>query len=156
MPKTKSQSHNGLYYWHEREYQDTVLGTCFSKVPITFRAPKASCQTVIRLIWKVDLLTCFLKKKNKEYCEVWWLRTLALRRGELWHPKKARKVSGLLRNGPLVQMIQVTTHLGCAFPLGSLQGLQAMMSRKNRPLILADGWAGATMVLQINDVHCIY
>ena len=51
------------------------LGSRFSKVPRTVRARKASCQTVIRLFWKADLLISF-----KEDCEVWWLRTSALRR----------------------------------------------------------------------------
>ena len=32
---------------------------CFSKVPRTFRARKASCQTAIRLFSKADLLTRF-------------------------------------------------------------------------------------------------
>ena len=34
-------------------------GACFSKVPRTFRARKASCQTAIHLLDKADLLTCF-------------------------------------------------------------------------------------------------
>ena len=55
-------------------------GATFSKVPRTFRARKASFQTVIRLFWKADLLTCFLRKKSQEDCEVWWLRTSAWRR----------------------------------------------------------------------------
>ena len=55
-------------------------GACFSKVPITFRARKASRQTAICLAWKANPLTCFWCKKNKEDCEVWWLRTPPLRR----------------------------------------------------------------------------
>ena len=39
-------------------------GVCFSKVPRTFWARKASCQIAIRLFWKADLLTCFYCKKN--------------------------------------------------------------------------------------------
>ena len=53
---------------------------CFSKVPRTFQTRKASCQTAIRLFSKANLLTCFQCKKNKEDCEVWWLRTSALQR----------------------------------------------------------------------------
>ena len=44
--------------------------TCFSKVPITFRARKASCQTAIALFWKGDLLSvCFqwpVSRKSRE------------------------------------------------------------------------------------------
>ena len=41
------------------------------------------------------------------------LSVLELQR-ELWHPKMARKVSGLLRNGPLVLILsQVTLVVSC-------------------------------------------
>ena len=45
-----------------------------------FRSRKAGRQTSISLFWKADLLTCFWCGKNQEDCEVWWLRTSALRR----------------------------------------------------------------------------
>ena len=40
-------------------------GARFSKVPITFRARKAICETANRLFWKAGILTCF-KGKQKE------------------------------------------------------------------------------------------
>ena len=55
-------------------------GARFSKVPRTFRARKAICQTAIHLFWRADLFICFQYKKNLEDCQVWWLRTSALRR----------------------------------------------------------------------------
>ena len=63
-------------------------GACFWKVPWTFRARKASWQTAIRLLWKADLLTCFLmSEKTKSIAkfdglepQVWWLRASPLRR----------------------------------------------------------------------------
>ena len=39
-----------------------VPGARFSKVPKTFRARKAICETANRLFWKADLLTCFQGK----------------------------------------------------------------------------------------------
>ena len=45
-------------------------GARFSKVPKTFRARKAICETGNRLFWKVDLLTCFQGNKNQNDCEV--------------------------------------------------------------------------------------
>ena len=78
-------------------------GACFSKVPRTFRARKASYQTAFHLFWKANLLTCFKCKKNHEDCEVWWLRTSALRR--YVENCGARKVSGVLRNRPLQRSI---------------------------------------------------
>ena len=53
---------------------------CFSKVPRTFLAQKASYQIAIRLFSKANLLPCFQSKKNQEDWEVWRLRTSALRR----------------------------------------------------------------------------
>ena len=75
-------------------------GACFSKVLRAFRARKASCQAAIRLFWKADLLTCFWCKKNQEDCEVWRLRTSALRRykgncGTRNRPEKFRDFWGL-------------------------------------------------------------
>ena len=52
-------------------------GTFFSKVPRTFRARNASCQTATHLFWKADLWKCCQWKRNQEDCEV---RTLTLRR----------------------------------------------------------------------------
>ena len=56
------------------------FGACLWKVPRTFRARKASCQTAVRLFLKADLLACFKCMKNQEDCEVLWLRTSAMRR----------------------------------------------------------------------------
>ena len=57
-------------------------GTCSSKIPRTFRTKNAICQTVICMFWKADLSTGFngFLMKNQEDCEVWRLRTPALRR----------------------------------------------------------------------------
>ena len=59
-----------------------MSGAYFSKAPrtATFRVPKASCQTAIRLFWRGHLLTCFWCKQDQEDCEVSWLGTSALRR----------------------------------------------------------------------------
>ena len=46
-------------------------GTRFSKVPITFRARKAICETANRLFWKAGLLTCSKSNRQKNYREVW-------------------------------------------------------------------------------------
>ena len=67
-------------------------GARLSKVPITFRARKAICETANRLFWKAGLLTCFKGNKKKNYREV--LFVFEIQR-ELLHPKMARKVSGL-------------------------------------------------------------
>ena len=72
-------------------------GSCFTKVPCTFRARKASCQPTIRLFSKSDSLTCFQWKKTQEDCEVWWVRTVALRRwrrncGTRNRPEKFRDI----------------------------------------------------------------
>ena len=40
-------------------------GARFSKVPKTFRARKAICETANRLFWKADLLTCFQGNKKQ-------------------------------------------------------------------------------------------
>ena len=40
-------------------FEKRAPGACFSKVPRTFQARKASCQTRICLVWKADLLTWF-------------------------------------------------------------------------------------------------
>ena len=45
-------------------------GALSSKVPITFRARKAICETSNRLLWKAGLLTCFKGNKKKNYREV--------------------------------------------------------------------------------------
>ena len=55
-------------------------GTCFSRVPKTFWTRTASCQNAIRLFWKANLLTCFQCERSQKDSEVWWLRTLTLRR----------------------------------------------------------------------------
>ena len=84
-----------------RERSATLFSS--SKVPWTFRARKASCQTAIHLFRKAALLTCLSCKKTQEGCEVWWLRTSVLRRYK-GNSQKSRncfsKVSGLLRNRP--------------------------------------------------------
>ena len=43
--------------------RDGPLEPVSQKVPRTFRARRASCQTAIRFFWKADLLTCFWCKK---------------------------------------------------------------------------------------------
>ena len=45
-------------------------GARFSKVPKTFRARKAICETANRLFWRAYLLTCFQGNKKKNNCEV--------------------------------------------------------------------------------------
>ena len=50
--------------------QDMQPGGRFSKVPKTFRARKAICESASRLIWKADLLKCFQGNKKKSDCEV--------------------------------------------------------------------------------------
>ena len=41
-------------------------GARFSKVPITFRARKAICETANCVFWKADLLTCLSGNKKKK------------------------------------------------------------------------------------------
>ena len=55
-------------------------GARFSKVPITFRARQAICETGNRLFGKADLKTCFKGNKKKNYCEVWQLKSSPLLR----------------------------------------------------------------------------
>ena len=42
----------------------------FSKVPKTFWARKAVCETANRLFWKAGLLTCYQGNRKKNKCEV--------------------------------------------------------------------------------------
>ena len=49
------------------------LGARFWKVPKTFRARKAICETVNLLFRKADVLTWFQGNKKQNGCEVWRL-----------------------------------------------------------------------------------
>ena len=73
-----------LRFWRQQElaavnlsFSGFIEKSIQGKVPRTFQARKASCQTAIRLF--CYLLSCFSCKKNQKDCEVWWLRTSALR-----------------------------------------------------------------------------
>ena len=50
-------------------------GARFSKVPKTFRAQKAICESTNRLFSKADLLTCFQGTKRQTDFEVWRLKS---------------------------------------------------------------------------------
>ena len=82
---------------------ETDLEPISQKSRKLFRLEKTICETVNRLFWKADLLTCFQGMTVKfdnlhQSCPF-------LRQRELWHPKMARKVLVPLRNGPLVWKI---------------------------------------------------
>ena len=51
-------------------FEKRVPGARFSKVPKTFQARKAICETVNRLFWKADVLTFFQGNKKQTDCEV--------------------------------------------------------------------------------------
>jgi len=50
-------------------------GARLSKVPKTFRARKAICETVNRLFWKADLSIWSQGNKKQNGCEVWRLKS---------------------------------------------------------------------------------
>ena len=54
LPRTISQGNLG--FW--------IPEVCFSRVPRTFRALKASCQSGIHLFWKADVFTFFVRKNK--------------------------------------------------------------------------------------------
>ena len=74
----------------------------FSKVPKRFRAQEARFQTTIRLSWKAGLITYFRDQIKTKYLQIFMPLKVSLLKiqRDLCHPKYARNVSGLLRNGP--------------------------------------------------------
>ena len=69
--------HERVVGWSRRTrnrcgWLNSHLEACFSKVPRTFRARKASCQSAFRFFWKANLWTClYFKKKTNKLRELW-------------------------------------------------------------------------------------
>ena len=101
----------------EHGWDHVRTGACFSKVPNAFRARKAIRKTPTRLFGKAGLFIYCKGNKKFKYQQSSVPRdafVLKMQR-KLVHPKCARKVSGLSKNGSLIGQISLSPNVTCRF-----------------------------------------